>query len=464
MHPLNRASLCLFLGALALFVFGLMNNNRRATLPVLSERLSPDGVPETSCDDALVRDSFAQMGLPQPPAFDGTDPVPTQEVLKRVRAWQESGSPELLGELGMMFFALGEDPVAITYLAAARADDPSNPWWHYFLGAACQRQGHRAKAIELFGDFQTRARPYPPLFARLGQLHLELKNYVKALTYYERYRELEPTQSLAYIGLGRVLLAQDQPEAALEKLQKAVALANNDFMAYRFLGRALLATGAKEAAIEATRKAESLPQYNGWLMFDPKLGQAFKMARSQTYLSNELKKAFGNNEMERAQILVDELIRRRPKDLELVYSKVNIYLKQNNPAPALPIIEKALLLAPDDLTLLLNKARALFMNMNIAAAEAEVDRLYRLDPNNAAVFELKARCLFQRGQRPQALRFMQKAVVLDQDNLGFQFVLGVMCMESGLKDEARTCFEGILKQAPNHAGAKAQLARLDALK
>ncbi len=92
MRPLNIASLCFFLGALALYVFGATRHNRGATLPTLSERLSVDGVAETSCDDNLIRDVFVQIGLPEPPVFDGTDPVPTQEVMKRVRAWQESGS------------------------------------------------------------------------------------------------------------------------------------------------------------------------------------------------------------------------------------------------------------------------------------------------------------------------------------------------------------------------------------
>ena len=460
MRAINLASLCLYLTALALLGFALTRNQRQAVLPELSQQTLTDGSRLVVCDDATMARAFTQMGLPRPPLFSGMDPVPTEEILKRVRSWQKNGSSDHLGELGMIFLALSENQAALEYLAAARAQDPHNIWWGYYLGAACQKLGQRQKAVALFKVFLKNSGEHPVVLARLGMLQLELNNLDEALGYYRSFAKREPKQSMAHIGIGRVLLAQTQPKQALKVLQKAVALNYQDYLAYRFLARALIAEGREAEAREATQKAESLPQYNGWLMYDSRLEAAFALTRSQTYLNHQLQKAVGAKDLSRAHAMVDALLLRRPKDVDQYNNKARLHLQEQDPNGALAVAEKGLTLYPDHFELHLTRTRALFLSKEFEEMAHEVDILLSMQPNNPAVLDLQARCLFQKGDGPQAVTIMERAVALDRDNLGFHLVLGVMAANSGLGGKARAAFAEVLKKDPNNATAKAMLARL----
>ena len=460
---LNWISAALFVTALLLTVFGFRQERfAPLELPHIATATSPEGAPVVVCDDGLVSHAFVRIGLPEPPAFDGSDPVPTNEILNRARIWTDSRSPEVLGEMGMIFLALEENQAALAYLASAYLLDPQEPRWCYFLAAACQKLAYREKAVDLLESFLELEPGYATAHARLGLLNLELDRLEKALFHYQRCRDLQQGQSLGYVGLGRVLLAQNKPEEALANLQKAAQVSGNDFMAFRFLGMALMDVGREQEARIAVARAESLPQYSGWLQFDPKLSQAHELARSQRYLENGLRVAFGSNDLAKAHQIVDQLIERRPGDAAMINNKANLYLKQKKYNQALQLLEQTLANHPQNALLHFNRGRTLFMVRSFPQAEQAINQSLNLEPDNAAAMDLKGRILYRLNRSREAIEVLEQAIVMDPRNTGTQIALAAICVESGNPQRARQLYEAILSTNPNHPQARAGLARLPA--
>lgn len=438
-------------------------------LPVLETAESASGAPVVVCDNSQVAAAFARMGLPRPPAFDGTDPVPVREVWERVRAWCTAGDPGLIGELGLVFLASSQNDSALSYLAAARALDRgdgstsafASAWWTYFLGVACQRLEHRRLACELFEDFLGEVPEYPTTLARLGLLHLELEEYDRALVCYEQYRAAQPGQAAGALGIGRVRLALGDAEEAVRVLEEAVRLAPRDFLVQRFLGQALVAAGRDEEGQRAAAVAASLPDYAGLLHIDPELERAYSLARTQHHLEGQLRRAFARGELEVAHAVVDELLERRPRDPDLLQNKASIFMKAGRPREALQPLDAALELDPERFDLHLARARAHFLLGDVAAAQREAEILFELEPENPAAFDLRARCLFQLGERGSAVEAMRAAVERDPDNVDFRFVLATMALQAGFVDEARTAAQSVLEASPGHPGARALIQGLD---
>ena len=66
-------------------------------------------------------DACAALGLPEPPYFNGADPVPVGRVLERIGQWAATGRPQALGELGQVYLALGLDREALVARLPATA-------------------------------------------------------------------------------------------------------------------------------------------------------------------------------------------------------------------------------------------------------------------------------------------------------------------------------------------------------
>ena len=109
---------------------------------------------------------------------------------------------------------------------------PANAWGRYMLGLSAWRAGQLDDARAAFGD---------------------------AL-------ELDPKHVKSMVNLSRVLLEQDRPSEAKERLLVAVAIDSGSSDAYRVLGRTEMLLGNAEAAIESYRAALSIDPEDTWSM------------------------------------------------------------------------------------------------------------------------------------------------------------------------------------------------------
>ena len=110
-----------------------------------------------------------------------------------------------------------------------RAD---NPYGHYMLGLSAWKSGELALARSAF----------------------------------ERSREIDPTRVKTLLNLSRVLLEQNEPKLALERVTEAMALDPSSAEVYRLEGRVHTTLGEPHDAIESYQVALSLDSTDVWSM------------------------------------------------------------------------------------------------------------------------------------------------------------------------------------------------------
>lgn len=92
------------------------------------------------------------------------------------------------------------------------------------------------------------------LYAAIG-LRMDPGAFSLAHSAYERAASLAPNHARLYVAWGQVFLAEERPEAALERFYRAVDLDATDGLAFRLIGDVELAQGRPEAALDAYREA-----------------------------------------------------------------------------------------------------------------------------------------------------------------------------------------------------------------
>jgi tetratricopeptide (TPR) repeat protein len=121
--------------------------------------------------------------------------------------------------------------------------DPRRPGLHFRIGRAllarAQQPGSGAEAIkareDAFREFEAELKVDPTnanATYELGEMHRKAGELDAAAALFESAVSRYPDFAEARIGLGRVLVAQGQPERALPHLQKAIALDPANDVAY----------------------------------------------------------------------------------------------------------------------------------------------------------------------------------------------------------------------------------------
>jgi tetratricopeptide (TPR) repeat protein len=97
-----------------------------------------------------------------------------------------------------------------------------------------------------------------PLLARVGQTWLELGKLPEADAAFRESLELDPNGTQAQVGQVMTRLSQDQAEAALAAAREAVRRAESAPVAHTALGLVLIRQGQREAAMQALERALAL--------------------------------------------------------------------------------------------------------------------------------------------------------------------------------------------------------------
>ncbi len=429
-------------------------------MPGFEVRRDADGRAFSVIDQAALRSAFERAGLPDPPDLQGADPVPVGIVLELAGAWAHRRDVGALGRLGRVYQALEEHGAALSCFAAATGLDPGEVLWWYGLGAECQATGLDDQAIEALRRARELDAGYPTTYARLGELHLERGELDLAQASFEEYCALRPVESLGYTGLGRVALARGKPAEAEELLRQAVRMTPNDYLAHRFLAAALSANGRHEEARHVQAAAERLPQYTGWLSFDPRLQESHALADTQRYLTNELRLAAGAGDYRRFAVIAERLLERRPSDYTMLGNLASVYRQLGELDKASAAIDRAIAVNPESSVLHCARAEIAFTLDDYAAAHAALDVAEALDPASPRVHEIRGRTLFLEGRRAEAIEAVARAVELDQESMEIRLLLAGMQQMAGRAPEAIRTLQSVLERDPGNLAAQRMLADL----
>lgn len=230
----------------------------------------------------------------------------------RQRVLDDPRSAEAWGELGMVFQAhLLMDDAGECY-ERARALDPGEFRWPYL--AAVVGRGHisREQRLELLIRAHALNSVYPPLNIRIGELLLERDRPAEAGLHFQRALEGAPEDSHAWLGLGRVALAQGDLESARELLERARWMEWDHREVWIALVRVYELSGRMDLARRAAQRAEQL-QVNTAIR-DPLLQELDWFSGRPADLLHTASRHVRRGEFDRAVELYHVVLRSYPDD------------------------------------------------------------------------------------------------------------------------------------------------------
>jgi tetratricopeptide (TPR) repeat protein len=244
------------------------------------------------------------------------------------------------------------DAAAVGFTAVVR-QAPAFAEAHFNLGLVNQERGHYEEAI---ASFQKALALKPRLHGAnlfLGITEFRLNQLDKAHAAVARETINFPQDSAAWMWLGVVCLAQDQPEAAAEALDKAARLKPDDEDILYHRGRAHLLVSKNsyaqmfkvdpgswrvhrvlgQALAEAERHLDAITEYEA----------AIKLAPTQPGLHEELGSEYRNaNKIPEAEQAFQTELEIDPYNALAKYKLGAIVLEQGNGAKGKELIEAAL--------------------------------------------------------------------------------------------------------------------------
>ncbi|MGH9425760.1 MAG: tetratricopeptide repeat protein, partial [Terriglobia bacterium] len=135
--------------------------------------------------------------------------------------------PAANGRLGMLLYAYQQNQSAAVCFERARALDPQEFRWTYYLASVRAALGDSVQALSAFRE-SVRLKPdYQPSQLKLAESLLASGKSAESRELYETILQEHPDSSLAHYGMGRVLSGQKDLGSAINHLGKACEISPN---------------------------------------------------------------------------------------------------------------------------------------------------------------------------------------------------------------------------------------------
>ena len=292
----------------------------------------------------------------------------------------------------------------------------------------------------------------------------------------DRLRKV-PDDTLALYNLAAVDIAEGKYPDATRIYQKVVSLNPKDARAWNGLGVALENSGDWHSALEAFKKASDADPsltdaiYNrGKIELDhgtpSDAEQSFRAVLQQSpndasAHSGLAQALVGEGNQAAAQSEFETALRIDPLNLDALEGLGQLALSQGQPAQAVGLLEKAVQRSPGDSVTRQQLALAYAQSGRYADAGQQLKEALRLTPGDPQVHAMLSQVVEATGDLRQAIAEQQKALLLNSSDADGWNNLGVLEARSGNAAAAREDFAHALRIAPDHAAAKANLARLN---
>jgi serine/threonine-protein kinase len=257
-------------------------------------------------------------------------------------------SPHLLGALGI---ALTNRAEAVQFLRKAQLHHPGDFWLTFFLALRLQ----------------------------------EARQLAEAAGFYRAALAARPDTPAVLVNLGKVLLVQEQPEAACDCLRRAIEIDPEQAMAHNNLGNALWAKGQFKQAMACYRKAIAIDPKDGGAYYN--LGLALKARRR----------------LDEAIVCWRKAIALDPNNSDAHYILGNALLAKAKPDKAIACWRKAIAVDPKNAWAHYNLGNALLAKGQLDNAIACFRKASAADPHFAEAHCSLGVCLVRRGDLAEAL-------------------------------------------------------------
>ena len=320
------------------------------------------------------------------------------------------------GQVGKLLLAAELYDQAEAYLLNAKALEPSEFAWPYYLGHAYRLRYRSDAAISSFEEVLRIKSDHVPALVWLGTMRVDAGQTDLAEPLLARAISLEPRSAAALFGLGRVALANGDAARAVTHLEAALAADPGADAVHYALAQAYRTLGQSERAQAHLRLWKDERLYPS----DPLMEEV-----TETLKTAVIYEVRGTHAMD-----------------------------DRKWAEAAMLFREGLKVAPRDATLHQNLGSALFLTGDLPGAEMEFTEASRLQPGYAkALFSLGI-VMQERGRDPEAIERFSQAVSADPSMVTARFSLADALRRSGKLEASLTAYAQVIKTDPGLSQAR----------
>lgn len=344
------------------------------------------------------------------------------------RAYDEAAAapdnPEVIGVLGMYYYASNSHLAAIPcFERAARLQPQSLRWW-YYLGLshiATYNVEDAVKALERAIEIDG---SYAPILVELGDV-LRKSDVSRARAFYEKVIKLSPADARAYMGMGECAMLEGDTSAARANFLKAIELAPKYADAHGAMVRLLTREGRpEEVGVHAElHKLGGRPP----LLKDPLYVDLVSLAAGGEELLVLAERLSRAGQIDHAIVLLQRAIDKNASELAVRHALGVLLGIRGRFVDAVEEFRSVLKENPYQFKTMVDLSRALMRIGNYAEAEALLREVLSTGSGDPRALVLYGNLLLQLGRPEDAVRYLDSLVQLKPD-----FAEGRLAYASGL--------------------------------
>jgi len=372
--------------------------------------------------------------------LSGVDPGIRDGLADHLRALGERpDDPAVHGRLGRALHAEQVYGIARQCYEHARALDPNDATWWYYLGRLDRRAGLHAQAVDDLRRTVELRPDYAPAHLVLAEQLLDDGELDDAETHLARYTSLAPTEPAGKVALGRLARARKQPAEARRHLEAALQLRPDHAAAHYHLGLVLRTLGESELAakhMDTSRRINRLGPAQD--PDDPLMAQVARAAITLQGMIDYATTAQAAGRTGETLEICERIIRQNPDEpnAHFMYARFLLQTRSRQPQLVEQHLRRAIELDPR-----FTEAMSYLSGLLIATGRGdEGQALHRQviarRPNDALVHFNYGVALDEAGQSDQAVDALRKAIQLDPDAAAMHWRLGLVLQRVRRFEEA----------------------------
>ncbi|MEE2777228.1 MAG: tetratricopeptide repeat protein [Acidobacteriota bacterium] len=306
-----------------------------------------------------------------------------------------TGDADSWGRYGMILDAHHLPTEAAAAYREAFALDDRDVRWPYLLATLLEYSGPE-EALGWYERATALDSAYAPSRIRYAQALEVVGRDADAEVQYRSASDLDPTDPLGPLGLGRLALAAGRVEEAVRHLEQAYRIDAGIQATVATLARAYALTGDREAARQKAQEARSLPRTLPH-KDSIRAGVEALAVDSTSYLRRSRTYA-DVGDLSRARAEVEAVLDFSPDHAQAWFLAAGLYDRTGDAAKALHAVQKALAADPDLAVAKPVLASALFKLERFDEAEPIAAEVLEEDPDNLHMLVLSAMGAAQRNE------------------------------------------------------------------
>lgn len=364
-------------------------------------------------------------------------------------------SAEAWGRFAMVLQAHRlESDAAVCYRRAAELS-PGEFRWQYLLAHALKDTD--AQGALAVAEASSRLNPdYAPLYVFRGQL-LETFNRVdEAMAQYQKAVELDPKNTMAEFGLGRLYLARGEVEEALRYLLTARDLSEDVGAIHGVLAQAYRQRGDMKSALRENRLGSQRTETIS--IADP---IHYAMRKESVSSSAQLQRAIEADEAgdhETAERLYQELVRLRPDDADIRVRFGDILARQGKLGPAKQQYQAALAASPQLPSAHYGLGNVLNLEADYEGAAKHYRATLEVTPDHARTLVNLGAILAFQGRLEEAASLYRRALESNPKAFAPNLQLGRVLSQKHSYHEAIPYLDAAIEARPDSGSAHRQLS------